>query len=317
MKIVLSICISILCFFYILYSPLYAKEKYAFIKSKDLKQINMVIKGFQKSYNNAEIRTLDLKGNKDYKLIENFIAFNKPDLIICLGSLAAVTTVSIQKKIPIIFCLVINYQKYDILKQQNVIGVSMEIPPASLFTQFKFIMPSINSVGVAFNPKVSSEIINEAFAALKKLNINLISMKVLEPDNIDIALKRNIDKYSALWMMADTKLYNRHTKALSKLISFSKKYKKPLMAFSEAFLKSGALFTISIDYSSIGSQIALMSKRLIYDNISPQQISIEPPIGTYTVINRPVAELILGDKLDEAIYDLVDKVYPNDEADCD
>ena len=122
----------------------------------------------------------------------------------------------------------------------------------------------------------------------------------------------NENRFSGLWMLADTKLYNRESDAFETLISFSASRKIPILAFSEAFLNKGAYFSVSIDYRSLGSQIALISRRLIQDAATPSEIPVSPPLGTFTVINKTVAKLFAGDKFDENMLDLADKVFPSE-----
>jgi len=289
-----------------------AKTTYAFIKSKNFKQIDMVIKGFTESYPNAKISILDMNGKKVENKVSGFIQKEKPSIIICMGSLAARTAIKIEKKIPIIFSMVINYKKVSAYQQDNVTGISMEIPPANLFTQFKMLMPEVRTIGVPFHPAVSSEIVNDAYDILKEMGLQLIRIRVSNPINFASKLSKNAENCSGLWMLADTKLYNRKTKAIKELVKFSKIKKVPLLAFSEAFVKSGAFFSISINYKSLGSQITMISKRLIQNRVLPANIPIAPPIGTFTVINRDYMQLLIGDDFDESIYDEVDKVYPEE-----
>jgi putative ABC transport system substrate-binding protein len=128
-------------------------------------------------------------------------------------------------------------------------------------------------------------------------------------------LKVNNIKFNGLWMIADFKLYNKKTRSLEKLIKFSLDNRKPLLAFSEPFIKAGSFFSVSTDNRSLGSQIALISKQVVHDKTLPSSIPVAPPIGTFTVINKNVAREILGDKFDESIIYQVDKVYPAEEGD--
>jgi len=294
-------------------AEVYAKEMYAFIKSKDLTQINNIIAGFNESFPDASTSVLDLQGEGDVNKITRFINKEKPSVIISMGSLAASTAVKAEKKIPIIFSMVINYNNYPELKQNNVTGVSMEIPPESLFTQFRMLIPEVKSVGVPFHPSVSSGMVNEALNVCGKVGVQLIKIEVDDPDYIRYRLAAYAKQYQGLWMLADTKLYNRNTGALSELLSFAKSEKKPVLAFSEAFLRAGAFFSISIDYRALGSQLAMVSRRVVQDKVEPLSIPVSPPIGTYTVINKNVATALLGSDLDESIYDEVDKVYSEKE----
>lgn len=292
-----------------------ATETYAIIKSKSLRQIDEVITGFQNSFPEANPAILDLEGNADSRKVKQFIELHQPDVIICLGLLAAKTTIRVEQERPIIFSMVINYKRYPELRQENVTGISMEIPPMSLFTQFRLISPQIHSIGVPYHPEVSSEIVEEAQAHASQMGIQLIKIAINDPNTLTAKLKKQQKRIDGLWMLADTKLYNRNTTAIQDLIRFSQQTQKPILAFSEAFLKPGAFFSISIDYHSLGSQLALVAKRIGEDHVQPAQISIAPPIGTYTVINRNVAQQLYENQLDESIFDDVDKIFPEDLSD--
>ncbi|MBF0227665.1 MAG: hypothetical protein HQK76_19630 [Desulfobacterales bacterium] len=301
----------IIFFFYLFYTSIaYAKESYALVLSTSLSQSDEFINGFSESFPDKDIYILDLKGNKDEKKLRKFINNINPSVIISIGILASSLSVEVENKIPIIFAMVINYKKYDILRKNNVTGISMEIPPQIIFTQLKMILPDINSIGVPFHPEASLEIVNDAQTSGTKMGIDLIKIPVKNPDKIDIMLSNYSEKYKGIWMIADTKLYNPSTKAFEKLVSIAEKENKPLIAFSEAFIKSGALFSVSINYHSIGSQTALISKLIVHDKLLPSNIPVATPIGTYTVINKNVAYSILGNSFNESIYENIDKVYP-------
>lgn len=294
-------------------SDLMAENVYGFIKSADVKQFDEVISGFHESFPDARIKIIDLDRKQDQEKVTSFISSVKPSVIICLGAGAAITTASVEKETPVIFSMVLNYKRYKQLKQKNVTGIAMEIMPATLFTQFRLLYPDLNSIGVPYHPEVSSEIIQDALKASRFINIKIVPIEIKDPDKLGSKLNSNRKKFNGLWMIADFKLYNKNTRALEELIEFSLEYKKPLLAFSEPFIKAGSFFSVSTDNRSLGSQIALISKQIVHDKISPSSIPVAPPIGTFTVINKNVAKEILGDKFDEALLFQVDKVYPSEE----
>jgi len=290
----------------------FAKDIYAFVISRELRQMDTVIAGFSENFPDARPLILDLKDSRDSETVAEFIKSEKPSVLICLGILAANAVIQAEKKIPVIFAMVINYQRYPELRQKNVTGISMEIPPATLFVQFRMLMPEIKAIGVPYNPEVSSEIFNDALAVSSKMDIQVIPCSVTNPSDLKEVLMKNEKKISGLWMLADTKLYNRETDAFEVLTSFSASRKIPILAFSEAFLNKGAFFSVSIDYRSLGSQIALISRQLVQDKADPSEIPVSPPLGTFTVINKNVAKLFAGDKFDESMFDLADKVFPSE-----
>ena len=267
-------------------------ETYAFVKSENLQQFNSVITGFTTRLPATKLAIFDMQGKSNEKKVKQFIQAEKPSIIIALGSLAANAVTKIEKQIPIVFAMVINYQKYSFLKQDNVTGISMEVPSQKLFNQFKMLIPSIKSIGVPFHPLASAEIVNDALLVASKMDIKLVDIEVTDPNNITAKLHEKINSYDSLWMLADTKLYNNKTNAIHDLMSFSNKYNKPLLAFSESFLQAGAFFSITIDYQSLGIQTAFVVNKIVEDKLSPTQIKIAPPIGIYRILNEENAKLL-------------------------
>ncbi len=267
-------------------------ETYVFVKSENLQQFSSVITGFTARLPAVNLAIFDMQGKSNEKKVRQFIQAKKPSIIIALGSLAASTVTKIEKQIPIVFAMVINYQKYSFLKQENVTGISMEVPSQKLFNQFKMLMPSIKSIGVPFHPLASAEIVNDALLVASKMDINLVDIEVTNPNEITAKLREKIDSYDSLWMLADTKLYNNKTNAINDLMSFSNRYDKPLLVFSESFLQAGAFFSITIDYQSLGIQTAFVANKIVEDKLSPTQIKIAPPIGIYRVVNEENAKLL-------------------------
>ncbi|MBN2159262.1 MAG: hypothetical protein JW807_07690 [Spirochaetes bacterium] len=297
-----------------------AADLYGIIKSYDIPQTRMIVEGFKSSFPEAEVAELvlgkSLKSNEE--AVKKFIAAKKPSVLICLGLMAAVSSAKAEKRIPILFTMVINYmryyKKYPEIGQKNVAGIAMEIPPSSQITQFRMLYPGLKSLGVPYNPEASSEIIKNAIRSSKALNIKIVPIPVMEAKNIEEELKKNSKAFNGLWMIGDVKLYNKKTNALQKLVGFSNESNIPLLAFSENFVKAGAFFSVSINYKSLGSQVALMGRSLVIDKVRPEKLKVAQPIGTFTVLNRTAAEKILGEKFDDSMLDQVDRVYPSDET---
>lgn len=297
----------------------HAADLYGIIKSYDIQQTKSIVEGFKSSFPEAEVAELvlgkSLKSNQE--AVQKFIQAKKPSVLICLGLMAAVSSAKVEKRIPILFTMVINYmrysKKYPEIAQKNVTGIAMEIPLSSQITQFRMLYPGLKSLGVPYNPEASSEIVKSAIKSSKSLNIRIVPIPVLEAKDIEAELKKNRKSFNGLWMIGDVKLYNKKTNALQKLVDFSNNSDVPLLAFSENFVKAGAFFSVSINYKSLGSQVALMGRSLVIDRVRPEKLKVAPPIGTFTVLNRITAEKIMGGKFDESMLDQVDRVHPSDE----
>jgi putative ABC transport system substrate-binding protein len=289
---------------------IFAQNTYAFIKSKKLSQIDLIINGFKESMEEGKIISLDLNSKIDPDKLNQFINKNKPNVLITCGSVATKTAILSKTKLPIVFTMVINYKKYDFYKNQNVTGISMEIPPIILFSQLKLLLPDINTIGVPYHPQVSNEIVTEAVNSANEINVKIVKIPINDVSIFKQILIKRKNSFQSLWMLADIKLYNRSNNSFKDIIKFSTSNKKPLMVFSENFLKIGAFFSISINYHSIGSQLNSIVQRILVDKEVPVKMGIAIPIGTYSVINKTVAEDVLKIKIDPMMYSNIDKVYP-------
>lgn len=286
---------------------------YAFITDSDIRQFEQVIEGFNQSFPDADVRRLNLQGKADAAAIKHFLAGNRPTLIVALGSISATTLASLDMRTPVVFGMVLNHRRYPQLKKSNFTGVSMEIPASSWLTQFRLLFPELKGVAVPYNPDASAEIIKDATLAAQALQIRILGVSVTDAEAIKTKLAfEKTTEYNGLWMVADFKLYNNDSQAFVQLLEFANESKKPLLGASEAFVKAGAFFSVSINYQSLGSQLALVSRQILEDKVAPSAIAVAPPIGTYTVINKKTGQDLFGAKFKEEHLMQADKIYPEE-----
>lgn len=303
-------------FLFCLPMALLAKKQtvYVFVTDSNISQFEQVVQGFTESYPEAEIHRINLAGKPDRIAVKKFIAKHKPALIIALGSIAATTAASLESKTPVIFGMVLNHRRYAQLQKAHIAGVSMEIPAQAWLTQFRLLYPNLKAIAVPFNPDASAEIIKDATVAAGKLKIDILGLPLTDPETVQKELDaQKSDSFNALWMVADFKLYYGASPAFGQLLEFSHTAHKPLMGASEAFVKAGALFSVSINYQTLGSQLALVSRQILEDKLAPAKIGIQAPIGTFTVVNKITSREIFGNELTEDLLKNADKVYPEEE----
>ncbi len=295
---------------------LVAKNKpvYVFVTDSDIQQFEQVVQGFTESYPQAAVHRINLSGKPDQVAVRKFVAAHKPDMIVALGSIAATTAASLDGKTPVIFGMVLNHRRYAQLKKTHIAGVSMEIPAHAWLTQFRLLYPELKGIAVPFNPEASAEIVKDATTAAQNLKISILGVAVSDPDTIRSRLENEKpDGFNGLWMVADFKLFYNDSPAFVQLLEFSHEKRKPLMGASEAFVKAGAFFSVSINYQTLGSQLALVSRQILEDKLAPASIGVQPPIGTFTVVNKKTGREILGNAFNEELIGNADKVYPVEE----
>src|SRR5574337_790808 len=169
------------------------------IRSQQIAAYNEAIKGFEEGCKgkNISIKAMyDLKGDAEEckRVIQNIKEDKlKPKLILAVGVLAATLAKEQFTDIPIIFCMVINHERFN-LKGDNITGISSEASLEDQFVILKEILGTHKNVGVIYDPTKTEKIVSEATIVAEKFEFNLIKTEVLSEKEIASALKNILDK---------------------------------------------------------------------------------------------------------------------------
>lgn len=281
------------------------------IRSQQIAAYNEAIKGFEEGCKekNIPIKAIyDLKGDTDEaKKIVQAIKGDKlkPSLILAVGVLAATLAKDQFPDIPIIFCMVINHERFN-LHGTNITGISAEASLEDQFVILKEILGLQKNVGVVYDPTKTGEIISEATQVAGKFKINLFQIKVLSQHEVSPALKNNIGKIDALWIVPDGTVITKDS--IGDIFTTTSKNRIPTFCTSSAIVKAGALISISPDYVYTGRQAAQMAQTLLHDP-KTTSLGVKRPEKLQITLNTQTAKMI-GIKLSafESFPDII--FYP-------
>ncbi|MGC8766390.1 MAG: ABC transporter substrate-binding protein [Brevinematia bacterium] len=260
--------------------------------------------GIYSSLQGYNVYSYNFSGNtnamKDIVKIVNKV---KPTVLVVLGS-SILSEVVGKVNVPIVFGMVINYKKFEVEKYDNITGVSLHVPLESVLFNLKSVYPNFGKVGV-----IASKGYYDDFIKPYKDNVKL-SLSVEIKEKLINSSKEFISAYDSLskevdvmWMVPDTSVLDKD--AIIYFINESFKTSKPTIVFSENFVKAGGFFSVSPNYQSIGSQIALYVRRIVEDKITPRNLGISPVVGTYTTVNKELAKKL---NIDDLVLGFVDKI---------
>lgn len=261
------------------------KKKIFILVSEQISSFEIVKNSYmEEGKNDYQFLSLNLDGN--YEGIDQLpsqIRKLKPDLILCIGSKSLESLAGKITEIPILFAMVLDYQRFQPEKYGNIAGVSLNIPPETVFYNFKNYFGDINNYGVLSSRDHLANL-RENRERLKATNIQLTIGEANSPE--DVAGKyESIKKYiQALWMIPDPKVISEESFLF--LVDNSIADKKSFIVYSEQFVKAGALFSTSPNYATIGSQLAIKSQQILDDKQKPVQVGISPIIGTFLTLNK-------------------------------
>lgn len=250
------------------------ENKVVIIRGQKIMAYNKVIAGFEKGCNGRNIfieKIYDLKGDvEEGKTVIQSIKANKqkPDLIFAVGILAAVLSKIQFTNIPIIFCMVINHERFN-LQGANITCISTEVSVEDQFAFLKELPGTIRNVGVIYDPLKTGNIISKAILVAKKFKFNLIKAEITSNKEVISALKKIANEIDVLWIIPDSTVITRSS--LSIILETALKHRLPTFCTSGIIVKEGAMTSISPDYTDIGIKAARIAQTLLN---SPTVISL-------------------------------------------
>lgn len=256
------------------------------ITSRDLPIYEQAYEGFKHIYK-GEARRYDLQGDlRESEKVVGKIMEQPPDLIVAIGLLAATVAKDNFRKIPIVFCIVVDPERFS-LTGENITGVTLSVPVSETLSQIRNLFPDVRTMGVLYDPRKSRFIVEEAYNLEKILGFSMISQKVSSESDLPDAIRPVLLKSDLLWIIPDSTIITPDSIDYILLNSFEEQI--PVITFSEDLVKKGALAALSPDYVSIGEQAGRLALSILSGK-SPGSLSIQPADKTRLIINQKIAK---------------------------
>ncbi|MBU6391302.1 MAG: ABC transporter substrate-binding protein [Planctomycetes bacterium] len=262
------------------------------IRSQQIAAYEETSRGFEEGCRekNISIKAIyDLKGDiEEGKRITQHIKRDKPNLILAVGVLAATIVKEQFPDIPIIFCMVINHERFN-LRGTNITGISSEAPVENQFAILKELLGADKRVGVIYDPSKSGKIVSEAALVVEKFKLNLVKKEIASENEVASALKSIVKKIDVLWIIPDSTVVTKNS--LDAIFQAAEKNHLPTFCTSSAIVKGGALISISPDYASTGLQASQIAQKLL-NNPATTTLGIKQPDKLKITVNTTTAKTI-------------------------
>lgn len=274
--------------FFPLLSDVSLTAEIAVIKTRDIEPYQVALAGF-KGVLNVSIVEYNMDGDMDKgHEIAKEINANAPDLILAIGTKAAIVAHQDIKNIPMVFVMVSRPEVYGLIND-NITGVSLNISSYDQFKVLKSLFPGIKRIGVIYNPKITGKTVAAAAEDARRLDLELIAQGVHSGGDIPKAVRRLEGSIDALWMTMDETIVESY--ALKHIMLFTLRNKVPFMGLSIRFVQEGALFALSCDYQDLGRQAGELANQILGGK-SPRNLSIISPRKKMLVLNLKTAKII-------------------------
>ena len=256
------------------------------------------------------VQVFNLKGEIDSapSIMAKIIAL-RPALIFALGAKAAYTAkvwTTDRPQIPVVFAMVLNWQKYHLLDgQENIAGIASEVAPGTQLVNMTIASPQLKKVGVIYSKSYSSETIRQAKEAAAKLGLEVVDMPISRPMEFRQAYKQIAERIDGFWILADPVVYTLEN--VDYLERRCTKDQIVCMGQSRNIAEMGVLLAVDPDIANIGLQAASMAKSILLRHQLPKQIGVMPPLGTHLVLNAKTADKI-GLDLSSIAMDMANEI---------
>ena len=227
----------------------------------------------------------------------------KPDLILAMGTEAAKMASSQVEGTPIVFAMVANAVDSGILPRkptadQSVAGVTTDVSPAQQFEILRQAVPGAKRIAVIYCPQFTEATVASGEKAAKALGLELVRFPV-EPYRVDEAIdKLSTESVDAIWTVTDPGVMA--PASAKRILVFALKAKLPVIGFSPAMVRAGALLGFEIDPTAIGKQAGTTAAAILHQGKTPADFNLLYPNATVLVLNAAVAQKI-GVSLPEAL----------------
>ncbi|MFH1096240.1 MAG: ABC transporter substrate-binding protein [Candidatus Desantisbacteria bacterium] len=259
-----------------------SEPRIAIVISRQIQPYMAVVREIKAGVN-AVFYEYNLNGDKRniQKIIAEILSKN-PDIIVAIGTEAADGCCGKTEGIPTIFSMVLN----PYILKLNMSGVALDISAKAQILTLRKILPKAKKIGVIYNPAVSASLIAQA----QKENISIVASPVKSESQIAPALKNMLDqgRIDAFWLIPDPMVANQSIARY--ILETTLKANVPVFAPSPAFVKNGALFSVSACYDRIGKQTVKLIGQILTNGNT--RIFIEEPEDPILTINLKTAELL-------------------------
>ncbi len=233
--------------------------------------------------------------------LKKIIQQENPDIIFCIGTKAYSATREYAKEKVVLFSAVINWRRLGLAN--NTYGIANELSAAQEISLLKYFFPTIKKIGLIY-----SDFNHQYLESIKKdaesLGIQIIDQHINTVDDVMNSLTNLLPKIDMFWVISDPVVLENKD-SVQQMMDVIKQQQKPIYAYSDTFIKYGAVLTVSPDTGTIGRQSANLLISL-KDNKLPAG-TVQIPAGSTVVLNMCLVET-LKMKFNQDALDSVNKI---------
>jgi putative ABC transport system substrate-binding protein len=168
-----------------------------------------------------------------------------------------------------------------------------------------------DSVGVLYSPQRTGAVYEHAKDVGSKMGINIVPIPFEDSGSLDDQLRTRLRGADTVWAVPDPEAYAPDN--FDRMVETTLQLKRSLLSYSEKFVERGALFSVSVDYPTVGRQVAGIALDVLQHGSQTKDVGIVDPIGTRWVVNAHTMRS-LGLEIPEFVQQQFDRVIEDDDS---
>lgn len=278
----------------------------AILKTADITPYNHAVAGFKDAMaSSTQYVEYDLQGDllRGRRLAREIRASN-PSLVLAVGLKAALAAKDEIRKIPVVFCMVLNPSKHK-LSAPNMAGILLEVPVERQFAAIDEVLPTLRRLGVLYDPDHSESLLREARRHAHEYQWKLIERRISNEKDVPAAVRTILPRVDALWLVPDSTVLTKESFRF--LLGTALDHNVPIIGFSSEFVRSGALMAVSAPYADIGQQAGKVAGKILNGHHFTDDPTI-PPQHVSLALNLKTA-LFLGITIPPYVVSTANELY--------
>jgi putative ABC transport system substrate-binding protein len=264
------------------------------LRSRTLGAYDQAIAGFEGAYRGT-VTQFTVEDSGGARLAARVAAL-RPDALVAVGLRAATYARDHFPRTPIVFCVVQDPERSD-LGGAWITGVSTAVSQGTELASFRTAVPDVRRIAVFYGRETGGDFARAARAAAAASGLELVEVALGNLSELAGRARDVVGRVDALWMPADPTV--AASEPFRFLLKLSLERRKPLLVFSDALVKAGALAAVVPDYGAAGAQAAEAVRR-IQSGERAGDIPVAAVRRTRLVVNEATARA-LGRELPVAV----------------
>lgn len=240
--------------------------KVTLIITSGIRPYKVAVEGFKKALK-FSVRQYIYSANP--KLVEHILTNEPHDVLVAVGPQAARAISHVDSNIPKVYLMVLDPWRYG--ENGDVCGIDLRIPPRTQLNEIKDRFGQGVRIGILYHPEENQKIVDSFIKDAQKLSLEIVAIPVGSPRESISALKKNANNLDCLLFIPDSVVIKEAL--VQYLIKHCIMKGIAAIGYNHFFVESGAVMSLSIDYSKVGELGASLVHKLLED----EKCKVEPP----------------------------------------